>query len=134
MPASRLLASAAPCAHAHAVTYEILNSEAIGGEEIKLVRKGIRFRVIGAPRRKLQAATASVRWEFRAPEVAWRAFEFAVATERFWHATFRRSRQTELREAMLTAATAFRAAAIRHGDPPGSDGVTAAAIAAVLRR
>src|SRR5262249_22749909 len=79
------------CGRAVRMTYEILNREEIGSEEIKLIRKGLRFRVICTPRLKLQVAAQSVRREFRAPEVAWRAFDFVVASERFWHAPLRRS-------------------------------------------
>jgi len=115
------------------MTYEILNREEIGSEEIKLVRKGLRFRVICTPRLKLQVAAQSVRREFRAREVAWRAFDFAVASERFWHAPLRGSGSAKLQAAMLTAARAFRAAAIKHDDPPGSAGIAAAIAAALLR-
>jgi hypothetical protein len=102
---------------ARIVTYEILAVEEVGDEEIKLVRKGWRFRIISSPRQRLQAAVQSHRRELRSPEVAWRAFEFAVASERFWQAPICGSRD-EARSVMLRAGSALRAAAIKHGDTP----------------
>jgi hypothetical protein len=100
------------------VTYEILAVEEVGDEEIKLVRKGWRFRVVSSPRHRLQAVAQSHRRELRSPEVAWRAFEFAVASERFWQTPACGPSRDEARVVMLRAGTAFRAAAIKHGDTP----------------
>jgi hypothetical protein len=78
--------------------------------------------VIGVPDAKVRTAALVVRWTFRSAEVAWRAFEFAVATERLWGFADA-SQRLELGSAMLNAGMAFREAAMRHGDPPGVGGI-----------
>jgi len=99
------------------MSYEVLGSETVGDELVKLVRKGRRFRVLAAPSRKVHAATNSQRWVFEDREVAWRAFEFALAQERYWKTTSGDGRAA-LRDELAHAARAFREAAMRHWDPP----------------
>jgi hypothetical protein len=104
------------------MTYETLAVERVGDELILLARRGWQFRVIGVPGAKLRPASLAKRWTFRTREVAWRAFDFAVASERLWGAVDP-SHRTELGTAALRAGLAFRDAAMRHGDPPGIGGL-----------
>ena len=99
------------------MSYEVLGSETVGDELVKLVRKGRRFRVLASPSRKVHAASHSRRWVFEDREVAWRAFEFALAQERYWKAVDAEERAT-LRDELARAARDFRAATVRHWDPP----------------
>ena len=100
--------------------YETLAVEVIGDELVKLVRKGWRFRIVATPRLRVQASSDAVRREFGNREVAWRAFEFVVASERLWEA---RPRSRELLHAVTAAGRAFRVASMKHRDPPGIGGL-----------
>ena len=107
---------------------EVLCVERVGDELIKLVRRGREFRVVntvGDPAAKVQHAAHSTRLRFGTSEVAWLAFDFVVATERFWDATLRGSRRLRLLKTMRRASDQFRAAAIRRHDPPGVAALTA---------
>ena len=101
------------------MSYETLAVESVGDELIVLVRRGGCFRVISAPRCKLRPVSAAVRRTFRVAEVAWRAFEFVVATERFWATASQPTLHRRLRTEVHGAGREFRAAALRHDDPPG---------------
>jgi hypothetical protein len=101
--------------------HETLSVEVIGHEVVKLVRKGWRFRIVATPRLRVQASSDAVRREFRNREVAWRAFEFVVASERLWEAPPRSRR--ELLQAVTAAGRAFRLASMKHRDPPGIGGL-----------
>lgn len=104
------------------MTYETLAVERAARELIVLARRGGEYRVIGVPDAKLRPLAFATRRTFRSAEVAWRAFDFAVATERLWSAPERALRPL-LDDAVVRAGRALRAAALRHGDPPGVGGV-----------
>jgi hypothetical protein len=115
------------------VGYEVLAVEIVGDEAIKLVRRGRRFRVVSTPRwpaEKVLSTSAPLRRTFHTAEVAWCAFDFAVASERCWAARFAHRPHPELAIALARAAAAFRAAALRRHDPPGTVGL--ADVAAML--
>lgn len=110
------------------MVYEVLAVETVGDEVIKLVRKGRRFRLVSTPRwpaDKILSAAVTVRRTFCTAEVAWCAFDFAVASERCWEARLCRRPRAELIAALGRAAAAFRAAALRRQDPPGTTSLAA---------
>ncbi len=112
------------CSHAR-VGYEVLAVEVVGDEVIKLLHHGRRFRLVSTPRwpaNRVLSAAVPVRRTFYTAEVAWCAFDFAVASERCWAARLAHRPQGELAAALARAATAFRAAALRRHDPPGITG------------
>lgn len=104
---------------------ETIDSRRIGDELLTLVRRGDQFRIVSlpaAPGARVRAAAAASRWSFRSPEVARRAFVFAVAAERFWEARLEGRRDEGLAFAVDAAARAFRGAALRHDDLPEAIG------------
>jgi len=110
------------CDRTRRMSYETLAVERVNDDLIVLTRRGWQFRVIGVPHAKLRTAALAVRWKFRSAEVAWRAFEFAVASERLWGVADATQR-FELGKAVRSAGVAFRDAAMRHDDPPGVGGL-----------
>ena len=98
------------------MTFETLAAERVHGELVMLTRRGSEYRVVSVPDGRLRSLENAARWTFRSAEVAWRAFDFVVATERLWCADGCAPR-TILRALAGRAGLAFRAAALRHGDP-----------------
>jgi hypothetical protein len=108
------------------VGYEVLAVEVVGDEVIKLLRHGRRFRLVSTPRwpaNRVLSTAVPVRRTFHTAEVAWCAFDFAVASERSWAARLAHRPPGELTTALARAAAAFRAAALRRHDPPGTMGL-----------
>lgn len=103
------------------VSSETLQTRRIGDELLTLVRRGDQFRIVSlpaAPGARVRSAATASRWSFRSPEVARRAFTFAVAAERFWAARLDGRRVDGLAIAVTAAAVAFRSAALGHDDLP----------------
>lgn len=106
------------------MSYELLRSEEVAGQTIKLIRKGQQFRVVlDSPVAGLHLPALTVRWIFRTGEVARLAFEFAVATQRAWDAITRGEPAGDFLRAMQRASADVNTAARAHSDfPPGSAG------------
>ena len=113
------------------MTYETLQVERFTDQMVVLARRGRRFRVITMPRLKVLPRHVPVRWTFDVAEVARRAFEFVVASERFWEAPWRDARRPALRRRMQYAGRAFRDAALAHREPLAASDVRA--LVAALR-
>lgn len=99
------------------MTYETLQQIRIGAERITLIRKGREFRVVCTSTAKVETVARSMRWRFRHAQVAWPAFAFVVATERYWEVTLRAADVTTACESLRRAARVFRTAALRFGEP-----------------